>query len=77
VTGLPMPTLIVAGARDLKFVALAERLAASIPRATLEIVPDAGHAVHLERPDEFIARLARWLPGGNRPAGRDKCRPDR
>jgi 2-succinyl-6-hydroxy-2,4-cyclohexadiene-1-carboxylate synthase len=59
--GLHVPTLVVAGALDTKFVALGERLAATIPDAELAVVPGAGHTVHLERPDDFLAVLLPWL----------------
>lgn len=52
---LAIPTLLVVGALDAKFTAIAERMAAALPRASLRIVPSAGHAVHLERPDVFDA----------------------
>ncbi len=52
------PTLLVAGALDAKFVAIAERMACEMPLAHSEIVRDAGHAVHLERPAEFAAIAA-------------------
>ena len=58
---LPMPVLLVAGARDAKFVAAAERMAALVPDATLAIVDGAGHTVHLERPAAFEDVLRRWL----------------
>jgi 2-succinyl-6-hydroxy-2,4-cyclohexadiene-1-carboxylate synthase len=58
---LPMPVLIVAGALDDKFAAIATRMAASIPAAELAIVAGAGHAVHLERQDDFVDVLRRWL----------------
>jgi len=48
--------LLIAGERDLKFRRLGEQMAALIPSARLEVVAGAGHAVHLERPDE-VARL--------------------
>lgn len=57
---LTMPVLLVAGAQDHKFVALAERLGEGIPHAELVVVEGAGHTVHLERPDEFAALLTRW-----------------
>lgn len=48
---LSMPVLVVAGALDHKFSALAERMVAGIgPNATLAIVGSAGHTVHLEQP---------------------------
>jgi 2-succinyl-6-hydroxy-2,4-cyclohexadiene-1-carboxylate synthase len=58
---LPMPVLLVAGALDEKFAAIAARMAASIPDAEVAIVDGAGHAVHLERPDDVLAVLRRWL----------------
>ena len=59
---LTMPVLVVAGALDHKFVALARRLHASIPGSRLAIVEDAGHTVPLERPDQFVTLLTTWRP---------------
>ena len=57
-----MPVLIVAGAADGKFAALGRRAAAAIgPTAELVLIPGAGHACHLERPDAFSAVLAGFL----------------
>jgi 2-succinyl-6-hydroxy-2,4-cyclohexadiene-1-carboxylate synthase len=47
---LRMPVVLVAGERDRKFVAIAERMADRMPDARLVIVPGTGHAVHLEAP---------------------------
>lgn len=59
---LQMPVLVVAGALDAKFVALAERMAAAIgSNATLSVIPGAGHTAHLERPEEFLSALRPWL----------------
>jgi len=58
---LAMPVLLVAGERDTKFVALAERMAVLIPDADLRVVPAAGHAVHLEQPDTFTAAVLRFM----------------
>jgi 2-succinyl-6-hydroxy-2,4-cyclohexadiene-1-carboxylate synthase len=60
---LSMPVLVIAGALDAKFVALAEQLATAIPNATLAVVADAGHAVHLERPDEVLRVVKAFLSG--------------
>jgi pimeloyl-ACP methyl ester carboxylesterase len=47
-----VPSLVLAGANDLMLpVAHSEALAAAIPTADYVVVPDAGHAVILERPD--------------------------
>jgi 2-succinyl-6-hydroxy-2,4-cyclohexadiene-1-carboxylate synthase len=56
-TSLRVPTLILAGANDAKFVAEAARLQSSLPEATTALVPDAGHAVHLERPSAVAERM--------------------
>lgn len=69
--GLRVPTLVIAGALDTKFVVLGERLAATIPGADLAIVDGAGHTVHLERPDAFLALLLPWLA-----AHADSASPD-
>lgn len=50
---LSMPVLILAGAKDEKFVAQAQRMHALIPQSTLRIVENAGHTVHLEQPHVF------------------------
>jgi len=50
---LDLPVLLVAGEQDEKFCASARRMAWMLPRAQLEIVPGAGHTVHLEQPDTF------------------------
>lgn len=57
------PALVVAGALDQKYVALGRLMAAAMPRARLAVVPDAGHAVHLERPDAFADLVTRFLAG--------------
>jgi pimeloyl-ACP methyl ester carboxylesterase len=51
---LDVPTLLLAGALDDKFCAIARSMAGLLPDARLEIVPSSGHAVHLERPDAVM-----------------------
>jgi 2-succinyl-6-hydroxy-2,4-cyclohexadiene-1-carboxylate synthase len=55
---LSMPVTLVVGERDAKFGTIAERMAPAIPDCRVEVVPGAGHAVHLERPDAVAAILA-------------------
>jgi 2-succinyl-6-hydroxy-2,4-cyclohexadiene-1-carboxylate synthase len=55
---LEVPVLLVAGAQDEKFAAIAQRMRELLPRATLRLVPDCGHAPHLERPAAFAEALA-------------------
>jgi pimeloyl-ACP methyl ester carboxylesterase len=56
---LRMPVLLVAGEKDAKFRAIAERMANAIgPRAQCAVVPDAGHAVPLDRPASLADLVA-------------------
>lgn len=59
---LSMPVLVLAGADDAKFAALAERMAGKIgANADLALIDGAGHAAHLEQPDRFLAVVQPWL----------------
>jgi pimeloyl-ACP methyl ester carboxylesterase len=56
------PTLVLVGDGDeLTPPALAEEIAAGIPGAHLEVVPDCGHLSTIERPNEVNAALGAWL----------------
>jgi 2-succinyl-6-hydroxy-2,4-cyclohexadiene-1-carboxylate synthase len=55
---LTMPTTVLAGADDPKFVALGARLAAMLPAAQLTVVPGAGHGLPREAPAAVAAALA-------------------
>ncbi len=54
---LDQPVLIVTGALDSKYVAIGRDMAERIPRSQHIVVPEAGHTVHLERPDDWLAIL--------------------
>jgi len=54
---LTIPTLWIAGARDTKYAAEAQRAASRAPGGQVAIVENAGHRVPWERPDEFIKNL--------------------
>jgi pimeloyl-ACP methyl ester carboxylesterase len=59
---LDVPTLVVVGERDkADFHAIAKHLAEQIPGAQLEVVPDAGHLVGVERPDALNELLLEFL----------------
>ncbi len=74
--GLRPPTLLVAGELDPKFAGIAREMAAAIgPTARAAVVPGAGHAVHLERPDETAALVEEFLAARlGREAGRNRGR---
>ncbi len=54
---LETPTLLVAGARDLKYAEIGRRMDALLPNATLHLVQRSGHTPHLERPADYAALL--------------------
>ena len=58
---LTMPALLIAGAEDHKYSEMAAAMADRMPAAGVCIVPDAGHAVHLERPEVFNDRVKEFL----------------
>lgn len=58
---LPMPTLLIAGEKDPKFCALAERMHSLIPHSELHVLEGVGHTVHLEDTGACAAILDEWL----------------
>lgn len=48
---LHLPVLLMAGAEDARYAAIAGAMARRIPGAELLVLDGCGHAVHLERPD--------------------------
>jgi 3-oxoadipate enol-lactonase len=64
------PTLVIAGADDPATPpAMAERIAAAIPGARLEIVPDAAHLANVEQPAIVNRLLLDFLAGSAGSAG--------
>ena len=61
--GIALPICLVVGAEDAKFRAIASELARDLPNARIEIVPDAGHAAHLENREVFLSIARRFLAG--------------
>jgi pimeloyl-ACP methyl ester carboxylesterase len=57
--GIDVPTLVVWGARDPWIpVERGRELASRIPGARLEVLPEAGHLLHEEEPEELARLLA-------------------
>lgn len=60
--GIHAPTLLMAGSHDGRYVTIAQEMAEAIgTNATMEIVPNAGHAAHLEQPDTFASLITDFL----------------
>ncbi|MFT5125512.1 MAG: 2-succinyl-6-hydroxy-2,4-cyclohexadiene-1-carboxylate synthase [Kiritimatiellia bacterium] len=58
---LSMPVLALAGSLDHKYAAVAERIASTCPQGQCVIIDQAGHNVHLERPDAYVAAVKTFL----------------
>ncbi len=58
------PVLLLAGAADPKFSAIASRMHAELPHASIEIAPETGHCVHLERPESYVETVESFLARG-------------
>ncbi len=58
---LHMPVLLIAGALDEKYAAIARAMAQRVSRSVLATTAEAGHAVHLEQPDVFDETVMRFL----------------
>ena len=72
-----MPTLLVVGAHDSKFCAIAEQLVAALPRGDIVRIDGAGHAAHLERPDATAAQIAEFIAGVEAHLGEKQTASDR
>jgi 2-succinyl-6-hydroxy-2,4-cyclohexadiene-1-carboxylate synthase len=61
---ITIPTLVVAGADDAKFSAIAKMLATGIPKSTLAILPNVGHTPHLEAPAQWAEVVGTFIHSG-------------
>ncbi len=57
------PALLMAGALDTRYAALAARMAAAMAAADTAILPGTGHAAHFETPAAFEERARSFLAG--------------
>ena len=56
-----VPTLVLSGARDAKFTALAQRMAAELPLVWGHVFSGVGHAPHLEAPEAWAREVTGFL----------------
>lgn len=54
-------TLLISGELDAKFTAIAGQMREKLPDARLEVVPGAGHTVHLEQPERYVEIVKGFL----------------
>jgi 2-succinyl-6-hydroxy-2,4-cyclohexadiene-1-carboxylate synthase len=55
------PTLLLTGGRDTRFTATARAMAAELPLVWGHVFPGAGHAPHLEVPEEYAREVTGFL----------------
>ena len=60
---IAVPTLIVVGARDDRFLTAAEVMARRIPGARKLVIEDAGHAANMDQPAAFNRAACEFLEG--------------
>lgn len=65
---LERPTHLIVGALDPKFMGIAGQMLARLPDARCTVVPQAGHTVHLERPEVFVEAVLSGLIAGHPPS---------
>jgi 2-succinyl-6-hydroxy-2,4-cyclohexadiene-1-carboxylate synthase len=58
---LTLPILLLTGELDPKFCHINQQMAAQLPHATWHVVPQAGHAVHLEQPLVYASFITEFL----------------
>lgn len=60
---IAVPVLLTAGSLDAKFAGTAREMAERLPDATMRLIEGAGHAAHLERPEQFNTVVRAFLIG--------------
>jgi 2-succinyl-6-hydroxy-2,4-cyclohexadiene-1-carboxylate synthase len=60
---LRLPLLAIAGARDEGYTSAAQKIAATAPNGRVAVVAHAGHAAHLQQPEEVAALIAGFRSG--------------
>ncbi len=58
-----VPTLVMVGEQDRPFVRPSKAMAAAVPGARLEVIPDAGHSPQFENPSAWRAVMLDFLGG--------------
>ena len=61
--GISAPARVIVGALDTAYIEFGKTLVTSLPNAGMTIVPNAGHAVHLEQPEALTDVILAFLRG--------------
>lgn len=72
---IEIPTLLIAGALDEKYVTLAHKMDEAFPCSRMQIVPGAGHTTHLEQPEVFDSTVREFLLANVDAADRKEATP--
>jgi len=57
------PALLISGDLDVKFTDIARRMEHALPCGRHVIIPNAGHAAHIENPNKVIEHIKDFLGG--------------
>jgi 2-succinyl-6-hydroxy-2,4-cyclohexadiene-1-carboxylate synthase len=58
---ISFPVLLISGEYDDKFTGISQRIKSQITASTHKIIKDCGHNTHLEKPEEFINLVNKYL----------------
>ena len=61
---ISIPVLLLAGEKDGKFVTINQKMEELLPNGRIEIIPGAGHNIHMEAADKFGIMVLEFLIGG-------------
>ena len=63
---LDVPVLLIVGEKDKKFLSIGQDMQKQIRHSILRTIGGAGHTTHLEKPDEFLDIVERFLDAHSR-----------
>ena len=58
---IEVPSLVLVGSDDTRFLAAADYMAGKIPNSSKEVIENAGHMANIDQPDAFNSTIARFL----------------
>lgn len=58
---IKIPTLLLSGALDTKYTSIQQEMVKLLPNSSHKIIEDAGHNLHLEKPEVFVNLIKEFL----------------